>query len=95
MNPASQLVDSVLAAASSAGPSQFAVGVVSDIYAGGAADGNTLVTVNWRGTDVHASYGAHYTPVIGHVVLMARTQPLAIICRLIGTPPMPQPQATI
>lgn len=67
--------------------SAFAVGVVTAIDPGAADDGNNLVTVDYLGTEIEVSYGAHYTPVIGHVVLMAKTQPLAILCRLIGTPP--------
>ena len=67
--------------------SPFAVGAVTAVTAGAAADGNALVTVNWRGTELYASYGAHYTPAVGHVVLMTRTQPLHIIDRIIGTPP--------
>ena len=66
----------------------WAVGTVTAVTAGAATDGNALVTVTYQGTQVKAAYGAHYTPVVGHVVLMARTGPqLAIVCRLIGTPP--------
>lgn len=70
-----------------ASPSQFAVGEVTAVAPGAAVDGNALVTVSWLGTQTYATYGDHYTPVVGHVVLLARTQPLAILCRLIGTPP--------
>lgn len=67
--------------------SPFTVGTVTAVSAGAAADGNALVTVSWRGTSTYATYGSHYTPVVGHVVFMARTQPLHIIDRIIGTPP--------
>lgn len=67
--------------------SPFLVGEVAAVAPGAAADGNALVSVTWMGTETEVTYGAHYTPVVGHVVLMARTQPFAIICRLIGTPP--------
>lgn len=68
--------------------SAFAVGVVSNVVPGAAADGNALVTVTWRGTQATATYGAHYTPNKNDVVLMARTtQRLVILMRLIGTPP--------
>jgi len=46
------------------------------------------VTVSWQGKAIRAAYASSYTPVTGHVVLMARVGPqLAIVCRLIGTPP--------
>jgi len=69
-------------------PSQWAVGTVATVTAGAAADGNPLVTVSWQGKAIRAAYASSYTPVTGHVVLMARVGPqLAIVCRLIGTPP--------
>lgn len=68
-------------------PAAFCTGVVSAVDPGAAADGNPLVTVNWMGQDIYATYGDHYTPVVGDVVLMAQTQPRAILIRLIGTPP--------
>ena len=67
--------------------SPFLVGQVAAVDAGAAADGNALVTVTWMGTDFYATYGSHYTPAVGHVVLLARTQPPAILQHLIGTPP--------
>jgi hypothetical protein len=81
----SALLDYLTALGDNASP--FLVGQVAAVGLGAAADGNDLVTVDWMGTEVEVSYGAHYSPVVGHVVLMARTQPLAILCRLIGTPP--------
>lgn len=85
MNRLGNLRDYILAAAST--DSAFAVATVATVTPAGATDGNALVTVSWLGTTAYATYGDHYTPEVGHVVLMARTQPLAIICRLVGTPP--------
>jgi len=80
------LVSIVVAAGEPVG--QWAVGTVTDVAPGAAADSNALVTVTWRGASVQVPYGDHYTPAVGHVVLMARYGPqLAIVCRLIGTPP--------
>lgn len=85
MSRRGDLVDFLLAAGASDSP--FLVGQVTAVAAGAAADGNALVTVAWMGTDFYATYGSHYTPVVGHVVLLARTQPPAILMRLIGKPP--------
>lgn len=79
------LVDFLLAAGDADSP--FLVGTVTVVTAGAAADGNALVTVERLGTSSYATYGPHYTPVVGHVVLLARTQPPAILQRLIGKPP--------
>ena len=81
----SNLADFLAALGGSDAP--FLVGQVVNVAAGAAADGNALVTVDWMGTQVKASYGSHYTPAVGHVVLLARTQPPAILQHLIGTPP--------
>lgn len=84
MNVLGDLVSTILSATDSGSP--FAVATVTAVTAGGAADGNALVTVNWQGASVRVAYAASYTPVVGHVVLLARTQPPVILCRLIGTP---------
>lgn len=81
------MIEHLLAAASTAGPAAFSVGTVTNVATGAAADGNALVTVDVYGTEAYATYGDHYTPVVGHVVLLAQTQPRVILCRLIGTPP--------
>ena len=86
MNPINDLVDNILAAAEPAA-SPFAVAQVATVQAGAAKDGNALVAVDWLGKRVTVTYGDHYTPTVGDVVLMARTQPPSIIQRLIGTPP--------
>ena len=41
---------------------------VATVTAGGAADGNALTTVTWRGASVQAAYLASYTPTVGHRV---------------------------
>lgn len=62
---------------------------VATVTAGGAADGNALVTVTWRGQSVQAAYLAAYTPVAGHVVAVLYQPPggLLILGHIIGTPP--------
>jgi hypothetical protein len=62
---------------------------VAAVSAGGAADGNALVTVTWRGQSTKAAYLASYTPVVGHVVVVLYQPPggLLILGRVIGTPP--------
>lgn len=68
--------------------SPWAVGTISAVTPGGAVDGNALVSVTWQGASVRVAYASSYTPVVGHVVLMARVGPrLVIVCRVIGTPP--------
>lgn len=63
-------------------------GVIITVAAGAAADGNALVTVRWRGTDIRCAYPSTYTPVVAHVVLLLINPPMIVIaCRLIGTPP--------
>lgn len=60
---------------------------VVSVAAGGAADGNSLVVINWRGTDVAAPYLAAYTPTVGHVVAVVKTgSQLLILGRVVGTP---------
>lgn len=87
MTALDRFLDSVLTA-STPSTTPWAVGTIATVTAGAATDGNALVVVDYQGAQVRAAYGAHYTPVVGHRVLMARVGPqLAIICRLIGTPP--------
>lgn len=61
---------------------------VATVVAGGAADGNALVTVTWRGAAIKAAYLASYTPTVGHVVLVLYQPPggLVILGHVIGTP---------
>jgi hypothetical protein len=62
-------------------------GTIITVTAGAAVDGNALVTVRWRGTDIFCPYPSTYTPVVGHVVLLLITPPQVVIAaRLIGTP---------
>jgi hypothetical protein len=87
VNALDTFVANVLAASSDQ-PSPWAVGKVSAVTVGGGADGADLVTVTWNGTDVQVAHGAHYTPVVGDVVLMARHRSqLAVVMRLVGIPP--------
>lgn len=61
--------------------------VVSSVIPGGASDGNALVTVTWRSTEVPCAYAAAYAPVVGHVVLVNVQPPsITILARVIGTP---------
>lgn len=55
------------------GPSPFAVGTVATVTANGSNP--PLVTVTWNGANVPARCPRHYTPAVGHVVLMARLGP--------------------
>jgi hypothetical protein len=82
------LVDSIISAAAADAPSSFAVGTVVAVGEGSADDGNSLVTVSWRGGQYRCVYLQPYEPAIDDVVLMARTQPLAILGRIVGTPPV-------
>jgi hypothetical protein len=54
-------------------PPNWAVGEVSSVLANGSAP--PVVTVTWQGAQVYANCPRHYTPVIGHVVLMLRVGP--------------------
>lgn len=86
MNALDALVGTFLDAA--ADGAHWAVGTVQTVTAGAAADGNPLVSVRWQGSNVLAAYLSSYTPVVGHVVVMARVGAgLLIIGRAIGTPP--------
>jgi hypothetical protein len=53
--------------------SPFAVGTVASFVSNGANP--PTVTVTWNGTQAIAACPRHYTPVVGHVVLMARFGP--------------------
>jgi hypothetical protein len=66
---------------------------VHSIEPGAAADGNTRVTVTWRGQQLGAAYNADYTPVVGHTVLLLVQPPqIMIYGRLTGTPPTEPPE---
>jgi hypothetical protein len=44
--------------------------VIATVTAGAGTDGNSLITVTWRGTTFTASgYNRTYTPVVGHKVI--------------------------
>ena len=62
-------------------------GTVVTVAAGAAADGNALVTVSWRGTNVACPYPSTYSPAVGHVVLLLIDPPRVVIAaQLVGTP---------
>jgi len=68
--------------------SRFRYLTVVDVLPGGAADGNALVTVRWRGSPVAVNgYLASYTPSVGDRVLVAyyMNQPV-IIGAIVGHP---------
>jgi len=61
---------------------------VTTVTAGGAADGNALVTVLWRGVEEPVAYASSYLPRAGDTVLLNVQPPsVVILCRAIGTPP--------
>ena len=64
------------------------IATTSAISAGAAADGNALVSVNWRGQEVTAAgYSANYTPGVGHrVVCDLIDDQLFIAYRIVGYP---------
>jgi hypothetical protein len=69
-------------------PTSRAVATVKTVEAGAASDGNALVTVTWRGSDVIANgYASSYTPAVGHrVVCDYIDNQLTIAYRVVGTP---------
>lgn len=81
-----RLADTLAALAGETGVRMEPATIIT-VAAGAAADGNALVTVSWRGTDVACPYPSTYTPVVGHrVLLLVATPQLVIIARLVGTP---------
>jgi hypothetical protein len=69
------------------GDLRIETGVIASVAAGAAVDGNALVTVTWRGTNVACPYLAGYAPTVGHnVLLLVQPPQLVILGRLIGTP---------
>ena len=73
--------------AAAAGSGAF-IATVTAVTAGGAADGNALVTIRYRGSDTSASgYAADYTPAVNDrvVCLPVDAQPI-ILCRIVGYP---------
>lgn len=45
---------------------------ITAITAGGGTDGNSLVTVNYKGASLELPHMPYYTPVVGHVVVLHR-----------------------
>lgn len=63
--------------------------VVDTVLVGGAADGNALVTVRWRGAVIAAAYSDHLAALAaGQTVLLTvpPNSPPFISHRLVGTP---------
>jgi len=62
---------------------------VATVTAGGAGDGNALVTVTWRGQVLEvADYPDSYTPVVNHRVLCAVVDSqLSILHHSVGVTP--------
>lgn len=61
--------------------------VVTTVTAGGATDGNALVTVTYLGASIQLPYYSHYTPVVGHKVgLVKHNGVWTILGRPIGFP---------
>lgn len=65
-------------------------GVIASVTADAGADGHDLAAVTYRGATQYAAYLDSYTPVVGHVVLLAVTTQgsLIIFDRIRGTPPV-------
>lgn len=62
--------------------------LVTAITVGGGTDGQSLVTVDYRGAELDFPHMDHYTPVVGHVVALARVDGVwTIFGRPIGFPP--------
>lgn len=69
-------------------PGELPQATVTTVTAGGATDGNALVTVNYLGSSLQLPYMAHYTPVVNHRVALARIGGIwTIFGRPIGFPP--------
>lgn len=75
MNAFDDFIDTILSAAET--PPAWAVGVVKTVTPNGSDP--PLVTVTWKGADVPARCPRHYTPVVGHLVLMGRFGPQLLI----------------
>jgi hypothetical protein len=86
VNAIDALVNGILTASDKR--SAFTVGQVIAVGEGSSEDGDQLVTVRWMGTQHRVMHLDSYSPNVGDVVLVARTQgPLTILGRLAGTPP--------
>lgn len=85
---ARRLADGTTGRMASLPTSRQVLATIASVTAGGAADGNALVTVLWRGQAVTAAgYAASYTPVVGHrVVCDFVDSQLLIAYRVVGSP---------
>lgn len=60
---------------------------VTAVAAGGGTDGQALVTVDYAGASLDLPHKASYTPVVGHIVVLARAGGTWIVDdRLVGFP---------
>ncbi len=76
-----------LARAGSPHRAAYAPAQVTAVATGAAADGNALVSVDWRGTVIEVAYLSSYSPAVGHtVLLLVQGSQVVIVGRLIGTP---------
>jgi predicted glycosyltransferase len=76
-----------IAAAAPGQPATFEPAAVVLVQAGGGADGQSLVTVRWRGADHLAAHMAHYTPTVGDTVtVLVQPGRLTVLGKPIGTP---------
>jgi hypothetical protein len=68
---------------------EIPMAVVATVTAGAATDGNALVTVTYNGATLPAKYLLHYTPVVGHQVMVAKSGGvITILGRPGGFPPI-------
>jgi hypothetical protein len=86
MRGANRLADQITAMTKNPGVHMEA-GTIVTVGIHTAADGNNLVTVNWRGTNIQAAYLSSYNPIVGNTVLLLIAPPqVVILAQLIGTP---------
>lgn len=66
---------------------EWPMAAVVTVQPGAASDGLALVRVNYRGALIQLPYMAHYTPVVGHNVVLARVGgEWTIVGRPVGHP---------
>lgn len=69
-------------------PVNFPQAQITAVSAGASKDGQSLVTVLYRGASLKLPYMSHYTPVVGHMVPVALVDGvLTIWGNPIGFPP--------
>lgn len=69
-------------------PGELPLADITTVTAGGATDGNALVTVNYLGAALQLPYLSQYTPVVNHRVALGRVGGIwTILGRPVGFPP--------